>query len=101
VVLESLLELDSFNILLVFYFLLDVLVPLQKFVVLCFSQLKSLIKIGLKLLLERIHFILLLLNELGLSGNNFLRSFLHVLLSFLGLELLASNLDLMSLLISN
>jgi len=46
-VLESLLELNSFNILLVLDFFLDILVPLQKFVMLGFSKLKSLVKIGL------------------------------------------------------
>jgi len=46
-VLESLFKLDSFNILLVLNFFLDVLVPLQKFVMFGFSELKSLVEIGL------------------------------------------------------
>jgi hypothetical protein len=73
---------------------------LQKFVMFGFSELKSLVEIGLKLLLQSIHFILLLLNQFGFSCNDLLRSFLHVLFSLFCLELLASNLDLMSLLIS-
>lgn len=99
-ILESLLELDSFNVLLVFNLFLNILISLQKFVMLGLSKLEALIQVSLQFLFKCIHFILLFLNEFGLGSNNFLRSLLHVLLSFFGLELLASNLDLMSILIS-
>ena len=61
-VLEGFLKLNSFNVLLVFDFLFNILISLKKFVVLGFSQLKSLIQISLELLLKSIHLILLSLN---------------------------------------
>ena len=63
-ILERLLELDSLNVLLVFDFFFHVLVSLQQLIVLSLSQLESLIQIRLKLLLEGIHLVLLLLNQL-------------------------------------
>ena len=60
-----------------------------------FSQLQSLVEVSLELLLESIHLILLLLDEFGLRGDDFLMSLLHVLLSFLNLKLLAHHLHLM------
>ena len=65
-----------------------------------FSKLQTLVEVGLQLFLESVHFILLSLNQLGLSGNYFLVTILHVLFSFLSFKILASNLDLMSFLIS-
>lgn len=61
-VLEGFLKLNSLNVLLVFDFLFNILISLKKFVVLGFSQLKSLIQISLELLLKSIHLILLGLN---------------------------------------
>ena len=61
-ILESFLKLDPLNVLLVFDFLFNILISLKKFVVLGFSQLKSLIQISLELLLKSIHLILLGLN---------------------------------------
>ena len=98
-ILERLLELDPLNVLLVLDFLLHILVPLQKFVVFSLSELKSLVQVSLQLLLESIHLILLLLDELGLGSNDLLGAFLHVLLSFFVLEFLAPYLNLMGLLI--
>jgi hypothetical protein len=54
--------------------------------VLGLSKLQSLVQVGLELLLEGVHLVLLLLNELGLGSNDLLLSFLHVLLSFLNLK---------------
>ena len=82
---------------LIFNFFLNVLVSLQKFIVFVFSELQSLIEVSFELLLESIHLVLLPLDEFGLGGNNFLVSFLHVLLSFSDFELLTHHLDLMGL----
>ena len=98
-VLESTLELDTLNVLLVLNLLLDVLVALKKLVVLSLSQLEALVEIGLELLFERVHLVLLLLNEFSLLSDDLLMSLLHVLLALVSLKLLASNLNLMSLLI--
>jgi len=98
-VLESFLKLDSLNVLLILDFLLDVLVSLKQLVVLCLSELQSLIQIGLKLLLQGVHFILLFLDEFGLGIDDLLLPFLHILLSLLTLQLLAPNLNLVCLLI--
>lgn len=94
---ELLLKLDSLNVLLVFNLLLDVLVSLEQLVVLSFSQLESLVEVGLEFLLQSIHLVLLLLNQLSLSSDDLLLSLLHVLLSFLDLKLLSLLLDLVSL----
>ena len=99
VVLESFLELDSLNILLVFNFLLYVLVSLEQFVVLSLTQLQSLVQISLKLFLESIHFILLFLDQLSFSSDDLLWSLLHVFFTLFSLQVLASDLDLMRLLI--
>jgi hypothetical protein len=99
VVLESTLELDTINVLLVLNFLLHVLVALKELVVLGLSELETLVKVGLELLFERVHLVLLLLNEFSFLSDDFLMSLLHVLLTLLSLKLLASDLDLMSLLI--
>ena len=98
-VLESTLELDTLNVLLVLNLLLDVLVALKKLVVVSLSQLEALVEIGLELLFERVHLVLLLLNEFSLLSDDLLMSLLHVLLALVSLKLLASNLNLMSLLI--
>lgn len=95
----GLLELVELLLLLVFYFLFDVLVSLKEFVVFDFSQLQSFIKISLQFFLKSIHLVLLLLDEFGLSSNDFLMSLLHVLFSLLGFKLLALLLDVMGLLI--
>ena len=99
VVLESTLELDALNVLLVLDFLLHILVALEKLVVLSLSQLEALVKVGFKLLFERVHLVLLSLDEFSLGSDDFLMSFLHVLLALFSLKLLASDLNLMSLLI--
>ena len=82
-VLEGSFELDSFNVLLVLNFLLDVLVTLEEFVMFSFSELQTFIKVSLELLLEGVHFILLLLDKLGFSSDDFLVSILHIFFSFL------------------
>ena len=84
-VLKGFLELDALDVLLVFDFLLDVLVSLEQFVVLGLPQLESLVQVGLQFLLEGVHFVLLLLNKLGLRGNNFLLSLFHVFLTLFSL----------------
>ena len=94
---EGSLELDSLQVLLVLNFLLDILVSLKEFVVFSFSELQPLIEITLELLLESVHLVLLLLDELGLCSDDLLVPLFHVLLSFLDLHLLAPNLDLMGL----
>ena len=99
VVLEGTLELDTLNVLLVLNFLLDVLVALQELVVFGLSQLETLVQVGLELLFERVHLVLLFLNEFSLLSDNLLMSLLHVLLALLSLKLLAPDLDLMGLLI--
>ena len=60
------------------------------------SELQPLIEISLQLLLECIHLVLLLLDELGFRCDDFLMSFLHVLFSFSDLEFLTHHLNLMS-----
>jgi hypothetical protein len=90
-------ELDSLDVLLIFDFLLDILVSLEELVVLRLSQLQALVEVGLELLLECIHFVLLLLDELGLGSDDFLVTLLHVLLSLIDLEVLAFALDLVCL----
>lgn len=99
-VLESFLELNALEILLVFNLFLYVLISLQKLIVLRLSQLESLVQVGLKLFLQGVHFILLLLNELALSGNDLLGTLLHVFFSLLRLQVQADLLDLVSFLIS-
>ena len=76
--LIGLLELDPLNLLLVLNLFFDVLVSLEKLVVLGFSELQSFIEVALELLFERVHLVLLLLDELGLSSDDLLMSFLHV-----------------------
>ena len=97
---EGLLELDSLDVLGVLAFLLDVLVSLQQLVVLRLSQLESLVQVGLELLLQGVHLVLLLLDKLGLGSDDFLVSLLHVLLPLDDLELGCLGLDLMGLSIS-
>ena len=80
---------------LVLNLLLHVLVSLQKLVVLNLSQSKSLIQVGFKVLLKSRHLVLLLLDELVLSSDDLLLSFLHVLLSLVSLHFVALVLDLM------
>ena len=59
------------------------------------SQSKSLIQVGFKVLLKSRHLVLLLLDELVLSSDDLLLSFLHVLLSLVSLHFVALVLDLM------
>lgn len=94
---ESLLILDPLQVLLIFNLLLYILVSLQQLIVFTFSQLKSLVKVSLQLLLKGIHLILLSLDEFGLCCNDLLMSLLHVPLALLDLEILAYHLNLMSL----
>lgn len=61
-----------------------------------FSKLQSLVEVAFELLLESIHFILLLLDELGLGGDYLLVPLLHIFFSFLDLKFLTHHLDLMS-----
>ena len=98
-VLESLLKLNSLDVLLVLDFFFDVLVSLKKLIVFGLSQLQSLVQVGLELFLEGVHLVLLLPDELGLMRNNLLGPLLHILLPLLCLQLLTSNLNLMCLLI--
>ena len=98
-VLKSALELDALNVLLVLDLLLDVLVSLQELVVLGLSQLQPLVQVRLQLLLQSVHLVLLLLDQLGLGSNNLLVAILHVSLALLGLQFLAADLNLVSLLV--
>lgn len=91
-----LFKLDSFDILLVLNFLLDVLVSLEELVMFGLSELKSLVEVGFELLLESVHLVLLLLDQFGLGSDDLLCSLLHVLLSFVVFEILRLHLDLMS-----
>lgn len=61
------------------------------------TELQSLIEVALKLLFKGIHLVLLLLNQLGLGGDDLFVSQLHVFFSFFYFELLACSLDLMCL----
>lgn len=61
------------------------------------TELQSLIEVALKLLFKSIHLVLLLLNQLGLGGDDLFVSQLHVFFSFFYFELLACSLDLMCL----
>ena len=92
---EGFLVFNSLQILLVFNFFLHILVSLEKLIVFILSELQSLVKVALELLLECIHLILLLLNEFGLSCDDLLVSILHVFLSFDELKALAHHLHLM------
>ena len=96
----SFLKLDPFNILLILNLFFHILVSLEEFIVLGLTELQSLIEVALKLLFKGIHLVLLLLNQLGLGGNDLFVSLLHVFFSFLYFELLACSLDLMCLSIS-
>ena len=62
-----------------------------------FSQLQSLVKVALQLLFKSVHFVLLLRDELGLGGDDFLVPLLHVLFSLLDLKFLTHHLHLMGL----
>jgi len=62
-------------------------------------ELQPLVQVRLELLFESIHFILLLLDQFGLRGNDLLLSLLHVLFSLLGLQFLAPDLNLVRVLI--
>jgi hypothetical protein len=90
-------ELDSLDVLLILDFLFHILVSLEELVVLGLSQLQSFVKVSLELLLECIHFLLLLCDELGLRSNNFLVTLLHILFSLVNFELLTFRLYLMGL----
>lgn len=98
-VLERLLKLDTLYVLLILDLFLHVLVPLQQFVVLRLPELESLIQIGLQLLLQSIHLILLLLDKLCLRGDDLLGTLLHVLFTLFRFQFLASYLDFVGLLI--
>ena len=92
-----LLELDPLDVLRVFNFLFDVLVSLEQLVVFGLTELETLVKVGLQLLLECVHLILLLLDQLGFSSDDLLVSLLHVLLSFDDFKFLSLLLHLMGL----
>lgn len=62
-------------------------------------ELQPLVQVRLELLFESIHFILLLLDQFSLRGNDLLLSLLHVLFSLLGLQFLAPDLNLVRVLI--
>lgn len=96
---EGALELDSLDVLLVFDLLLDILVSLEELVVFGLTKLQSLVQVGLEFLLESVHLIIVLLDKFGLGSNDLFVAILQVSLPFLSLELLASNLDLVGLLI--
>jgi hypothetical protein len=96
---ESALKLLELDLLLVLDLFLHILIPLQKLVVLCLPELKTLIQVRLELFLECIHFVLLLLDKRCFGGNNFLVPHLHVGLTLGRLLLLAADLDLVRLLI--
>jgi len=98
-ILECPFKLVSLDILLFFDLFLNILVSLKKFVVFSFPQLKSLVKICLKLLFKGIHLILLLLDQFWLSSNDLLMSLIHVFVSLFSLHLPTSDLDFMSFLI--
>jgi hypothetical protein len=95
----GLLELVHLLLLLVLYFLFDVLVSLEKLVVFDLTQLQSFIEVSFQFFLESVHLVLLLLDELGLGSDDLLMSLLHVLFSLNRLQLLALLLDIMSILI--
>ena len=95
--LERLFVFDSLQVLLIFNFFLNVLVPLEQLIVFIFSELQSLIEVAFQLLLEGIHLVLLSLDELGFGGDDLLVSFLHVLFSFFNFEFLTHHLYLMCL----
>jgi len=59
------LFLGAFDDLLVFDLFLHVLVALKNFVVFNFTQLEKFVHASLKLLLERVHFVLLFLHHVG------------------------------------
>ena len=99
VVHEGALELDSLDVLLVFDLLLDILVSLEELVVFGLTKLQSLVQVGLEFLLESVHLIIVLLDKFSLGSNDLFVAILQVSLPFLSLELLASNLDLVGLLI--
>ena len=87
-----LLELDSFDVLGILDFFLDVLVSLQQLVVFSLSQLQTLVQVGLQFFLQGVHLVLLLLDQFGLGSDDLLVALLHVLLplsdfKFLGLLL--------------
>lgn len=98
-VLKSPLELDALNVLLVLNLLLHVLVSLQELVVLSLSELQSLVEVGLELLLQSVHLVLLLLDKLSLSSDDLFVAILHVSLTLLSLQFLAADLNLVSLLV--
>jgi len=92
--------LDALDVLLVLNLLLHVLVALQDLVVLDLAHLKTLVHLRLELLLQRGHFVRLPAHHVGLARKNFLVDVNHVLLTFLLFELLCTDLDLMSLLVT-
>lgn len=90
VALEGLLVLDLF---------LRVFISLQNLVVLLLALLQVLIHLVFQLLAKRVHFILLLLHELGLSSENLLVATLHVQLTLFFFDFVGALLDLVRLLI--
>ena len=93
----GLLELVHLLLLLVLYFLFDVLVSLEKLVVFDLTQLQSFIEFFFQFFLESVHLVLLLLDELGLGSDDLLMSLLHVLFSLNRFQLLKFLLDIMSI----
>lgn len=82
-----------------FDLLLDVLISLQNLVVFNLSQLKALVHAGLKLFLKRVHFVLLLLHQLGLSRKDLFLAGFQVALTLLFLKFICTHLNLMGILI--
>lgn len=78
----------------------DILVSFEELVVLGLSDLQPLVEVGLQLLLESVHFVLLLGNEFGLGSNDFLLPLVHVFFTLNSFHLLALDLHLVGLLIA-
>ena len=78
-------------------FLLDVLVALEKLIVLDLALLQALVHASLNLLAKRIHLVGLLLDESSLCSDNLLMALLHVAIALFFLHLLSLDLHLVSL----
>lgn len=79
---------------------LHILISFEELVVLGFPDLQSLVEVGLQLLLESIHFVLLLGYKFCLGSDDFLLSIVHVFFTLCSLQLLALDLHFMGLLIA-
>jgi len=67
--------------------------------VLDFSQLKTFVHAGLKFLLKRIHFVLLLVHQLGLTCKDLFLAGFQVVLTLLFFHFICAHLNLMGILI--